>query len=156
MLATCPKSNKMLCLLTRFYDNVFGTFGFLICSNKIFTWFTDENFASCSQICIVLVLIPVVTGEIFFCLALSFYSYILPIFPVFCGVLYWINNCVQFWTRLSIDNNKGLVEHLLKFGSLKSNKVAEVMDIIDRGCFVPEGNPPYVDSPMPIGQIACI
>ncbi|XP_028553354.1 protein-L-isoaspartate O-methyltransferase-like [Dendrobium catenatum] len=60
------------------------------------------------------------------------------------------------WTVSSIEKNKGLIEHLLQYGSLKSNKVAEVMETIDRGLFVPDGNPPYSDSPMPIGYNATI
>lgn len=39
---------------------------------------------------------------------------------------------------------------------LKSQKVAEVMETVDRGLFVPEGTPPYVDSPMQIGYNATI
>ncbi|KAI0524466.1 hypothetical protein KFK09_003836 [Dendrobium nobile] len=60
------------------------------------------------------------------------------------------------WTVSSIEKNKGLIEHLLQYGSLKSNKVAEVMETIDRGLFVPDGSPPYSDSPMPIGYNATI
>ncbi|KAK4394870.1 Protein-L-isoaspartate O-methyltransferase 1 [Sesamum angolense] len=49
-----------------------------------------------------------------------------------------------------------MVEHLQSYGVLKSQKVAEVMETIDRGLFVPEGTPPYVDSPMQIGYNATI
>ncbi|MQL93499.1 hypothetical protein Taro_026147 [Colocasia esculenta] len=60
------------------------------------------------------------------------------------------------WTRGSIDKNKGLVEHLQQYGVIKSKKVAEVMETIDRGLFVPNGTAAYVDSPMPIGYNATI
>ncbi|XP_058102044.1 protein-L-isoaspartate O-methyltransferase-like isoform X2 [Magnolia sinica] len=62
----------------------------------------------------------------------------------------------RFWTRSGIDKNKALVEHLQQYGVIKSKKVAEVMETIDRGLFVPDGNPPYVDSPMQIGYNATI
>lgn len=58
--------------------------------------------------------------------------------------------------RGSIDKNKVLVEHLKQCGRIKSKKVAEVMETIDRGLFVPDGSLPYVDSPMPIGYNATI
>ncbi|KAL5998262.1 Protein-L-isoaspartate O-methyltransferase 2 [Asimina triloba] len=62
----------------------------------------------------------------------------------------------RFWTSGSIDKNKGLVEHLQQYGVIKSKKVAEVMETIDRGLFVPPGIPAYVDSPQPIGYNATI
>ncbi|XP_042496509.1 protein-L-isoaspartate O-methyltransferase-like isoform X3 [Macadamia integrifolia] len=62
----------------------------------------------------------------------------------------------QFWTRDSIDKNKGLIEHLRQYGVIRSNKVAEVMETIDRGLFVPDGIPAYVDTPMQIGYNATI
>ncbi|KAL0335804.1 UNVERIFIED_CONTAM: Protein-L-isoaspartate O-methyltransferase 1 [Sesamum radiatum] len=49
-----------------------------------------------------------------------------------------------------------MVEHLQSYGVLRSKKVAEVMETIDRALFVPEGAPPYVDSPMQIGHNATI
>ncbi|XP_020573354.1 protein-L-isoaspartate O-methyltransferase-like [Phalaenopsis equestris] len=55
------------------------------------------------------------------------------------------------WTRASIEKNKELMEYLRHYGVIKSEKVAEVMEIIDRGLFVPDRCPPYSDSPMPIG-----
>lgn len=58
--------------------------------------------------------------------------------------------------RGSVNKNKALVEHLKQYGTIKSNKVAEVMETIDRGLFVPEGSLPYVDSPMRIGYNATI
>ncbi|KAL0285801.1 UNVERIFIED_CONTAM: Protein-L-isoaspartate O-methyltransferase 1 [Sesamum calycinum] len=62
----------------------------------------------------------------------------------------------RFWTGSSISKNKQMVEHLQSYGVLRSKKVAEVMETIDRALFVPEGAPPYVDSPMQIGHNATI
>ncbi|XP_072960482.1 protein-L-isoaspartate O-methyltransferase-like isoform X3 [Typha angustifolia] len=62
----------------------------------------------------------------------------------------------HFWTRGSLDKNKTLVEHLQQYGVLKTDKVTEVMETIDRGLFVPHGSAPYVDSPMSIGYNATI
>ncbi|WOL11515.1 protein-L-isoaspartate O-methyltransferase-like isoform X2 [Canna indica] len=55
------------------------------------------------------------------------------------------------WTSGSTSKNKELVERLQQYGIIKSKKVAEVMETIDRGLFVPAGVSAYVDSPMPIG-----
>lgn len=44
----------------------------------------------------------------------------------------------------------------MQHGVIKSPKVAEVMETIDRGLFVPGGNLPYYDSPMQIGYNATI
>lgn len=49
-----------------------------------------------------------------------------------------------------------MVEHLKAYGVISSKKVAEVMESIDRALFVPGGNAPYYDSPMPIGYNATI
>ena len=49
-----------------------------------------------------------------------------------------------------------MVENLQTYGVVKSKKVAEVMETIDRALFVPDGNAPYYDSPMPIGYNATI
>jgi len=49
-----------------------------------------------------------------------------------------------------------MVEQLQRYGVIHSAKVAEVMQTIDRGLFVPEGTAAYVDSPMPIGFNATI
>lgn len=49
-----------------------------------------------------------------------------------------------------------MVEQLQRYGVIHSEKVAEVMQTIDRGLFVPEGTAAYVDSPMPIGFNATI
>lgn len=48
------------------------------------------------------------------------------------------------------------MQHLQNYGIIKSKKVAQVMETIDRGLFVPEDTPPYVDSPMRIGYNATI
>lgn len=61
----------------------------------------------------------------------------------------------QYWTQPSLDKNKALVEHLKQYGAIRTDKVAEVMETIDRALFVPEGTP-YIDSPMPIGFNATI
>lgn len=62
----------------------------------------------------------------------------------------------RFWTGSGISKNKAMVEHLQSYGVIRSNKVAEVMETIDRALFVPDGTPPYVDSPMQIGYNATI
>ncbi|XP_061364870.1 LOW QUALITY PROTEIN: protein-L-isoaspartate O-methyltransferase 1-like [Gastrolobium bilobum] len=62
----------------------------------------------------------------------------------------------QFWSGSAINENKGMVENLQRYGVITSRKVAEVMETIDRGLFVPDGAQPYVDSPMPIGYNATI
>lgn len=62
----------------------------------------------------------------------------------------------RFWTGSGINKNKAMVEHLQQYGVIKSKKVAEVMETIDRALFVPDGTPPYVDSPMQIGYNATI
>lgn len=54
------------------------------------------------------------------------------------------------------NKNKGMVDQLRRCGVFSSEKVAEVMETIDRGLFVPFGTSPYVDSPMPIGHNATI
>ncbi|KAI3903012.1 hypothetical protein MKW92_046793 [Papaver armeniacum] len=52
--------------------------------------------------------------------------------------------------------NKGLVANLKRYGVIRSPKVAQVMENIDRGFFVPDGSAAYADSPMPIGFNATI
>ncbi|KAM1453571.1 hypothetical protein EV1_003185 [Malus domestica] len=54
----------------------------------------------------------------------------------------------------SINRNKGMVDHLKSYGVIKSKRVTEVMETIDRALFVPNGTRPYVDSPMSIGYNA--
>lgn len=62
----------------------------------------------------------------------------------------------QFWSGSAINENKGMVDNLQRYGVITSKKVAEVMETIDRALFVPGGFQPYVDSPMPIGYNATI
>ncbi|KAL3642289.1 Protein-L-isoaspartate O-methyltransferase 2 [Castilleja foliolosa] len=57
----------------------------------------------------------------------------------------------QFWNGSDVRKNKEMVKHLLSSGVINSKKVAEVIETIDRALFVPDGAPPYVDSPMQIG-----
>ncbi|NP_001131659.1 Protein-L-isoaspartate O-methyltransferase [Zea mays] len=61
----------------------------------------------------------------------------------------------QYWTQPSLDRNKAMVEYLKQYGAVRTDKVKEVMETIDRALFVPEGTP-YIDSPMPIGFNATI
>ncbi|TXG50817.1 hypothetical protein EZV62_023341 [Acer yangbiense] len=65
-------------------------------------------------------------------------------------------NPQRYWAGNGINKNKAMVEHLEHYGIIKSKKVAEVMETIDRALFVPDGTPPYVDSPMAIGYNATI
>ncbi|KAJ8752064.1 hypothetical protein K2173_001091 [Erythroxylum novogranatense] len=61
--------------------------------------------------------------------------------------------------RLSIGvigKNKEMVKHLEDRGVIKSKKVSQVMETIDRALFVPDRTPPYFDSPMTIGYNATI
>ncbi|VVA25858.1 PREDICTED:-L-isoaspartate [Prunus dulcis] len=62
----------------------------------------------------------------------------------------------QFWSHSSVKKNKAMVENLQSYGVISSKKVVEVMGTIDRALFVPDGTPPYVDSPMAIGYNATI
>ncbi|MED6167544.1 hypothetical protein PIB30_003923 [Stylosanthes scabra] len=62
----------------------------------------------------------------------------------------------QYWSGSAVNQNKGMVENLQRSGIIQSRKVAEVMETIDRGLFVPNGTPPYFDSPMAIGYNATI
>ena len=49
-----------------------------------------------------------------------------------------------------------MVENLKRFGVIPSKKVAEVMEALDRGLFVPVGSSAYADTPLPIGYNATI
>ncbi|XP_051202660.1 protein-L-isoaspartate O-methyltransferase 1 isoform X2 [Lolium perenne] len=60
------------------------------------------------------------------------------------------------WSSGASEKNKAMVEQLQRYGVIKSAKVAEVMEAIDRGLFVPPGASPYFDSPMAIGYNATI
>ncbi|KAI3785818.1 hypothetical protein L1987_44944 [Smallanthus sonchifolius] len=62
----------------------------------------------------------------------------------------------RFWAGSSVNKNKGMVEHLQRYGIIQSKKVAEVMETVDRALFVPDGSQAYEDSPMPIGFNATI
>lgn len=66
--------------------------------------------------------------------------------------------CVwQYWTgQRSNRSNKGLVKMLETTGSIKSERIKDVMKQLDRGTFVPEGEDPYADNPVPIGYNATI
>ncbi|CAM6112320.1 unnamed protein product [Calypogeia fissa] len=64
---------------------------------------------------------------------------------------------MDFWngTR-SNSSNKSLLGMLKITGSLKSERVEKVMKQLDRGIFVPKGEDPYADHPVPIGYNATI
>ncbi|CAA0820945.1 Protein-L-isoaspartate O-methyltransferase 1 [Striga hermonthica] len=62
----------------------------------------------------------------------------------------------RFWSGSGIRTNKEMVDQLLGHGVINSEKVAEVMRSIDRALFMPDGAPPYADSPMLIGYNATI
>ncbi|XP_006351432.1 protein-L-isoaspartate O-methyltransferase 1-like [Solanum tuberosum] len=62
----------------------------------------------------------------------------------------------QFWSGSAVNRNKGMTEQLRRYGVIKSQKVTEIMETVDRGLFVPEGTPAYIDSPMSIGYNATI
>ncbi|XP_042007233.1 protein-L-isoaspartate O-methyltransferase 1-like isoform X2 [Salvia splendens] len=63
---------------------------------------------------------------------------------------------MEFWAGSGIGRNQDMVSHLQSSGVIRSKKVAEVMETIDRALFVPPGAQPYLDSPMPIGHNATI
>lgn len=67
----------------------------------------------------------------------------------------FVQRMEHFWSRGWADNSS-LVGHLQQYGVIKSSRVADVMQKIDRGLFVPEGNSPYLDTPMAIGYNATI
>jgi Protein-L-isoaspartate(D-aspartate) O-methyltransferase (PCMT) len=72
-------------------------------------------------------------------------------------ISFFMLSMYQLWTSGSSDKNKGMVEQLERYGIIKSKRVKEVMEAIDRGLFVPAGSgSPYFDSPMPIGYNATI
>ncbi|KAI3885038.1 hypothetical protein MKW98_002430 [Papaver atlanticum] len=55
-----------------------------------------------------------------------------------------------------MGKNEAMVVRLQKNGIISSKKVAEVMESIDRGLFVPDGIQSYVDTPLAIGYNATI
>eukprot|EP00249_Psilotum_nudum_P013793 c24514_g1_i2 orf=238-1065(+) len=67
--------------------------------------------------------------------------------------LSFLRKMETFWSGRG--DNKSLIR-LLQDRVITSKTVADVMEKIDRGIFIPPGNPPYVDSPMPIGYNATI
>ncbi|CAL9780297.1 unnamed protein product, partial [Musa acuminata subsp. burmannicoides] len=69
---------------------------------------------------------------------------------------HFLGRMERLWTSGSLGRNKELVERLQLYGIIKSKKVAEVMEAIDRGLFVPPGSAPYVDTPILIGYNATI
>ncbi|KAL8465662.1 hypothetical protein ACS0TY_034945 [Phlomoides rotata] len=69
------------------------------------------------------------------------------------SVLHFISTSFCF---LFPDTNKGMVQHLQSYGVIKSKKVAEVMETIDRALFVAEDTRPYLDSASLIGYNATI
>ncbi|KAK4350601.1 hypothetical protein RND71_029914 [Anisodus tanguticus] len=91
-----------------------------------------------------------------------------PNLPLFSSSLYRVPNhsfftgnslfsrMEHFWSGSSLNRNKGMIEQLQRYGVIKSQKVTEIMQTVDRGLFVPEGTPAYVDSPMSIGYNATI
>ncbi|KAK8915968.1 Protein-L-isoaspartate O-methyltransferase [Platanthera zijinensis] len=58
--------------------------------------------------------------------------------------------------RGSSAKNKAMVEGLRRYGIVKSKRVGEVMETIDRGLFVQSGTEAYIDSPVQIGYNATI
>lgn len=73
------------------------------------------------------------------------------------SIQYCFYVCIQrLWAGSSIDKNKGMVAHLKGYGVIQSDKVAEIMETVDRALFVPDGSPAYEDSPMQIGFNATI
>ena len=63
----------------------------------------------------------------------------------------------QFFHTGHAKDNKALVQMLKHQGVIKSQRVMETMEGIDRKLFAPQGiHSPYVDSPLPIGHNATI
>jgi protein-L-isoaspartate(D-aspartate) O-methyltransferase len=62
----------------------------------------------------------------------------------------------QYMWSGRMPTNKDLVSTLQKHGRITSQKVADAMEQIDRGIFVPPREPPYMDTPVPIGYNATI
>lgn len=64
---------------------------------------------------------------------------------------------VQIFWRKRLPDNKALLSHLRDNGTIHTSRVADAMEQIDRGLFVPPGEgDPYMDSPVPIGYNATI
>ncbi|KAH6794771.1 protein-l-isoaspartate methyltransferase 1 [Perilla frutescens var. hirtella] len=71
------------------------------------------------------------------------------------SVLFYVSQ-QRFWAGSGINKNHEMVDGLQSSGVIRSKKVAEVMETIDRALFVPASAPPYIDSPLPIGHNATI
>ncbi|KAM7274511.1 hypothetical protein ACFE04_016377 [Oxalis oulophora] len=71
--------------------------------------------------------------------------------PFFTG-----NSLMKRYGSSSIDRNNTMVETLKRYAVIRSQKVQDVMQIIDRALFVPHGTSPYVDTPLSIGYNATI
>lgn len=71
------------------------------------------------------------------------------------SILFYVSQ-QRFWAGSGVGRNQDMVSHLQSSGVIRSKKVAEVMETIDRALFVPPGAQPYLDSPMPIGHNATI
>ncbi|KAM7264797.1 hypothetical protein ACFE04_002480 [Oxalis oulophora] len=56
----------------------------------------------------------------------------------------------------SVDRNNTMVETLKRNAVIRSQKVEDVMQTIDRALFVPHGTSPYVDTPLSIGYNATV
>ncbi|CAN6447452.1 unnamed protein product [Victoria cruziana] len=82
-------------------------------------------------------------------------SFLLPSSRLVPGFRFY-TGMERLWSSGGVGKNRSLVQNLQNYGVIKSKKVAEVMEAIDRGLFVPPGNDPYFDSPMPIGYNATI
>ncbi|XP_010441750.1 PREDICTED: protein-L-isoaspartate O-methyltransferase 2 isoform X1 [Camelina sativa] len=62
----------------------------------------------------------------------------------------------QFQSGAGSSGKKTMVENLKRYGVISSKRVAQVMEDLDRGLFVPAGSSAYVDTPVPIGYNATI
>ncbi|KAJ7569665.1 hypothetical protein O6H91_01G088000 [Diphasiastrum complanatum] len=62
----------------------------------------------------------------------------------------------QLFSRYSAHSHSSLIENLKSSGTIMSKRVADVMEKLDRALFTPQGEMPYLDSPLPIGYNATI
>nr|ACL14903.1 L-isoaspartyl methyltransferase 2 TIS II alpha-psi [Arabidopsis thaliana] len=72
----------------------------------------------------------------------------------FSGALFF--HMEQFQSGTGSSGKRGMVENLKRYGVISSKRVAQVMEALDRGLFVPVGSSAYVDTPVPIGYNATI
>ncbi|XP_059441130.1 protein-L-isoaspartate O-methyltransferase-like [Corylus avellana] len=67
------------------------------------------------------------------------------------------NSLFSLW---GVNTNKAMVEYMQKNGVIRSKKVAEVMETIDRALFIPDGIEPYHSRPVshshPVLEFYCI